>query len=328
MDELHEWVGGTAELYTKLTNGRAKRAGSWELLITTAGWDTSTVLGKLYGHGTRIESGEVTDDRFLFEWHEAPADMDLEDPVQLREAIRIAHPAVGDWLTLEAVERQYQDRTMPPHEFRRYWLNQWSSSPERWLPEGAFEALVVDRDVEPGTEVVLGFDGSISDDSTVIIGATCEETPHLFVVAMWEKPDRGEFVVDPLDVRAALLNAAKLYNVRSVGADPYRYRDTLAVVAEAGVNVLEWPTGQAARATPATLGLYEAIMHRKVTHDGDPRLVRHFANATLKVDHNGTRLRKDPRNQQNKIDAAVAAMIAYDMALRVPAAPTYEIHFI
>jgi phage terminase large subunit-like protein len=328
MDELHEWVAGTAELYTKLTNGRAKRADSWELLISTAGWDTSTVLGRLYQHGKRIESGEITDDRFLFEWHEAPADLDLEDPDQLREAIRIAHPAVGDWLSLENVERQYQDRTMPPHEFRRYWLNQWTSSPDRWLPEGAFEALAVDREIPDGTEVVLGFDGSISDDSTVIVGATVEEVPHLFVLARWEKPERGDFVVDPLDVRAALLDAAKRFKVRTVGADPYRYRDTLAVVAEAGVNVLEWPTGQAARATPATIALYEAVVHGKLTHDGDPRLIRHFNNATVKVDHNGTRLRKDPRNQQNKIDAAVSSMIAYDMALRAPAPKKFTVHFL
>jgi phage terminase large subunit-like protein len=324
-DELHEWVAGTAELYVKLTNGRAKRADSWELLISTAGWDTSTVLGRLYSHGKKIESGEISDDRFLFEWHEAPADLDLEDPDQLREAIRIAHPAAGDWLSVETIERQYMDRTLPPHEFRRYWLNQWASSPDRWLPEGAFEALTTEREVDYGTEIVLGFDGSISDDSTVIIGATCEEVPHLWIHAMWEKPDRGDFVVDPLDVRAALLDAAKRYNVRSVGADPYRYRDTLAVVADAGVNVLEWPTGQAARATPATLALYEAVVHGKLTHDGDPRLIRHFANATLKVDHNGTRLRKDPRNQANKIDAAVASMIAFDMALRAPAEPEYNI---
>jgi phage terminase large subunit-like protein len=103
------------------------------------------VLGQLYQYGKRIESGEVTDDRFLFEWHEAPPGLELNDPEQLREAIRIAHPAVGDWLSMENVERQYGG-TLPEYEFRRYWLNQWTSAPDRWLPDGAFE-LALDREV-------------------------------------------------------------------------------------------------------------------------------------------------------------------------------------
>ena len=326
-DELHEWVSGTAELYTKLTNGRAKRADSWELLITTAGWDTTSLLGRSYAHGKKIESGELEDDRFLFEWHEARMDVDLSDPAQLRAAIRVAHPAAGDWLSFENIERQYLDKTMPEHEFRRYWLNQWSSSPDRWIPEGAFKALAVDRVVEDGCEVVLGFDGSISGDATAIVGCTVEEIPHLFMLALWE-PDKTGEVVDPLDVKAALLNAAKKYKVLSIGADPYRYRDTLATVAEEGITVVEWPTNMSGRSSPATAALYEAVMHGKITHDGDPRLVRHFANATLKIDHQGTRLRKDPRNQHNKIDAAVASMIAYDMSQRQEAVKEPSMFFL
>jgi phage terminase large subunit-like protein len=313
-DELHEWRG---DLFTKLSAARAKRADSWMMVISTAGWDPDTDLGRLYERGKAIERGDVVDDRFLFLWREAPAGYDLGDPDQLREAIRIAHPAVGDdgWLDVEDIVRQFYDLQRPDAE--RYWLNRWVSSPDKWLPEGVFEALAVDRVVEDGTEIVIGFDGSISGDATAIVGCTTEETPHLFVIAMWE-PDRTGEAVDPLDVKAALFAAAKRWKVRAVGADPFRYRDSLASVADAGVNVLEWPTNMAARSTPATLGLYEAIVHSKITHSGDDRLVRHFNHATIKVDHQGTRLRKDPRAQQNKIDAAVAAMIAFDMAQRQP----------
>jgi phage terminase large subunit-like protein len=315
-DELHEWRG---DLFTKLSAARAKRADSWMMVITTAGWDPDTDLGRLYERGKAIERGDVIDDRFLFLWREAPEGYDLDNPDELREAICAAHPAVGPdgWLDVEDIIRQFYDLQRPDAE--RYWLNRWVSSPDRWLPEGAFEALAAPRDVPAGTEIVMGFDGSISDDSTVIIGATVEDVPHLWIIAMWERPDRGDFVVNPIDVRDALLAAARKFKVRAVGADPFRYRDTLAVVADAGVNVQEWPTHMAARSTPATLALYEAIMHEKLTHDGDPRLVRHFANATVKVDHSGTRLRKDPRAQHNKIDAAVAAMLAFDMAGRAPA---------
>src|SRR4030095_4730778 len=56
-DELHEWVGNKERVYLVLSNGRAKRNDAWELAISTAGWDTTSLLGTLYSHGRRIEAG-------------------------------------------------------------------------------------------------------------------------------------------------------------------------------------------------------------------------------------------------------------------------------
>jgi hypothetical protein len=40
--------------------------------------------------------------------------------------------------------------------------------------------------------------------------------------------------------------------------------------------------------TPATTALYEAVVNRQVTHDGDKRLARHVSNAVLKADSRGS----------------------------------------
>jgi phage terminase large subunit-like protein len=65
---------------------------------------------------------------------------------------------------------------------------------------------------------------------------------------------------------------------------------------------------------------YAAVIKRRLTHDGDPRLSRHIANATIKEDSRGQRIVKQARGQ--KIDLAVCAVMADDVARsRLPETP-------
>lgn len=75
--------------------------------------------------------------------------------------------------------------------------------------------------------------------------------------------------------------------------------------------------------TPATVGLYEAVVNRLVTHSGDPRLARHMAHAVVKVDARGTRLVKS-KAPGRRIDLAVAAVMAHDRA-RAKNGGTYDL---
>jgi hypothetical protein len=50
---VHEWTGNKERVHLVLSNGRAKRADSWELNISTAGASVRSLLGrmvKLAGH--------------------------------------------------------------------------------------------------------------------------------------------------------------------------------------------------------------------------------------------------------------------------------------
>jgi hypothetical protein len=38
---------------------------------------------------------------------------------------------------------------------------------------------------------VLGFDGFYRGDSTALVAATVQECPYLWVVGLWERPDRA-----------------------------------------------------------------------------------------------------------------------------------------
>jgi phage terminase large subunit-like protein len=52
----------------------------------------------------------------------------------------------------------------------------------------------------------------------------------------------------------------------------------------------------------------------ELTHDGDPTLARHVANAILREDSRGARLAKEHKDSKQRIDAAVAAVMAMHRA--------------
>ncbi|MDX1388276.1 MAG: terminase large subunit, partial [Acidobacteriota bacterium] len=294
--------------------GRAKRSNTWELSISTAGWDPETLLHRLYQLG---KSGE--DERFLFVWYEADAGLDLETRDDRMAAIRQANPAVGDFLQPDGIEARFHE--IPEHEWRRYYLNQWVSAPEQWIDEATWES-VADRErvVPPATDVSIGFDGSYNQDSTALVGCTLHD-PHLFTIGVWERPELAkEWVVPEHEVEDAILDACATYNVRSLPADDTFGRiwsKLLNALHEKGVPVVEWPTRSPSRMAPACGELWGTIRRGEITHDADPRLTAHVMNSRTKTDRFGPRIVKEHRGSTKHIDAAVAAVIARDMAVRL-----------
>jgi phage terminase large subunit-like protein len=65
---------------------------------------------------------------------------------------------------------------------------------------------------------------------------------------------------------------------------------------------------------PATTSLYDAVVDDEVWQDGDGLLARHVSNAVVKTDNLGSRVVKDKRNSNRRIDACVAAILAFDRA--------------
>ncbi len=313
-DELHEWTGTKERVHLVLSNNRAKRRDAWELAITTAGWDPTALLGRLYQHGKRVRAGEESDPSFLFRWTEAADHWDLSDPAQLEAAIREANPAVGDFLPFASVRGRFSQ--MPEYEFRRYHLNQFTSAPDRWLPVGAWEACTEPAPVPDGSTLALGFDGSFSRDATAIVGCTPDR--RLVVLHLWEKPEGAgdDWRVQVPEVMDALRAACRRFHVTAIGCDPYLWREVLGQLLEEGLPIVEWPSHQAAHMVPACAAFYDAVVNRQLRHDGDARLARHVAHCVVKIDSRGPRIVKDHKDSPRRIDLAVASVIAHDMIAR------------
>ena len=177
----------------------------------------------------------------------------------------------------------------------------------------------------PGPErvadVVLALDGSFSQDCTALVACTIDPQPHLDVAACWEPPPDPDYRVPVADVEQAIRDACCRWTVPEVVCDPFRWTRTLQALEAEGLPMVEFPQSPA-RMTPATTGLYEAVVNRRVTHAGDTRLARHVANAAVKEDARGTRITKASKHSTRRIDLAVAACMAHARATELATAPT------
>lgn len=314
-DEIHEWSGNKARVHLVIANGCAKRADSLVFNTSTPGADKDSFAGRLHAYGCKVNSGEIVDDEFLFvHWGADPEAHDLDDPAGLEAAIRSANPAADSFVSVPNLLARF--RQVPRHEFVRYHLGWWTTVAEAWLPAGA-AADCVNPDASPsdGDEVVLGFDGSFNNDSTALVGVSVDEPHHVFVVAAWERPEFAahDWQVPILDVEEAIRAACKRWQVREIVCDPFRWARTYQVLEGEGLPVVEFPQSPS-RMTPATQRFYDSVTSRAITLDGDPRLLRHLDNATVRSDARGSRIAKEHARSTRKIDLAVAAIMALERA--------------
>lgn len=315
-DETHAWQN--SELWDVLALASGAREQPLMLSISTAGVKTDTtgqdsVAYRLFQYGQRISTGEIQDEQFFMASWTPPLDAKHDDP----KTWAMANPGLGDLNSLEEFESAVL-RT-PESEFRIKRCNQWVSSQTAWLPSGAWESCLELVDLTEETEICLGFDGSFSNDSTVVVAATTGEKPHVFLIKAWEKPPHiKDWRVDIYDVENTIRDACKRFKVREVVCDPFLWSRTIQTLGDEGLPMVEYSSGSPARMVPACKKFYDMVTQNRLTQDGNQILARHLYNAVLKIDQKGPRITKEHRSSPRKIDAAVAAIIAVDRAtLRV-----------
>ena len=263
----------------------------------------------------------------------------------------------GGWVYLPRVLADFWDPDMPVQEGRRYFLNQLTHSDDSWVTGPEWRARYVpnngNRDsIDPRHAVVLGFDGSRSrqkgvTDATALVG--CRVTDgHLFEVDLWEQPEdwdaktKGAWRVDTAAVDLAVRSAFSRYYVVGFYADPAKWESYVAAweasfgrklkIKATREHPIEWwmTGGSTTKAIEATRQLYDAIVGDgdgddaggggDVTHDGSPGLTRHILNARRNSSPKGVQLKKKTPDSPDKIDAAVAAVLAWQARLDALAA--------
>ena len=312
-DELH--AAPNRELFDVMQLGMGARREPMMIAITTAGVKSDasgqdSTAYSMYQYGQRVARGEINDPTFFMAWWEAEQNSDHH----LKATWEKANPGFGD--LNDPADFEAMVKKTPEAEFRTKRCNQWVSSQQAWLPNGAWDKLKLEKEINKDVEMVLGFDGSFSGDASVIIGVTLEDTPHIFVIKAWEKQpeDTDEWRVDTLDVENEIIDFCSKHKVKEVACDPFRWQRSMQVLQDAGIPIVEWPSSSANRMVPACAKFYDAVVNETITHDGNPLLTRHISNSVVKTDRLGPRIVKEHRGSPRKIDAAVASIIGLDRA--------------
>lgn len=253
---------------------------------------------------------------------EATGRVDIDDRdhtlAQLRRLYGRAMDPVSGWMdAAEVYDTMTDPRKCPDHETAaRYYLNRAMSGKDAWIAKDVVEQRSRAEAVEPGSAIALGFDGSLNDDSTVLIGSRMSDG-FLFPLGIWAKPDGPEgnwWEVPRSDVLASIREAFARYEVTRLYADPHEWRSDIDALAEdlGEERVIRWDTQRHVAMAAALDRLRVDLIAGDLGHSGDPVFIEHFGNAYVRMRGRLRLVRKEHDQSPRKIDSVVGAALAYE----------------
>jgi hypothetical protein len=264
---------------------------------------------------TAWRKGELSTSVYV-DHREAKGRINLEDKAHtMRQLVDVYGPAAA-W---HDMDRKYRDMRDPricedDAQAARYYLNRGIASVDAWIPTDVVERQRRVEVVEPGTAIAVGFDGSLNDDSTVLIGSRMSDG-FLFPIGIWERP-AGKAGIGWEVPRAEVLDAVReaygRYTVVRGYFDPHEWRTDIDTLAELlGVErVLSWETRRDVQMAAALDRLHVDLVTGALWQSGDGRFETHFGNAYVRRKGGHRLVRKEHDQSPRKIDSVVGAALA------------------
>jgi phage terminase large subunit-like protein len=319
-DEIHLYVlRELKSMYATVARNTGKRAAAepWMMPTTTAYRPGEQSVAEMVL--TAWRKGELPNvDRWLVDHREAHGRIDLDDRPHTMAQLRDVYGEAASWMDLDRLYRSMRD----PNECEddataaRYFLNRAISGKDAWIAKDVVERQARIEAVEPGAAIALGFDGSLRDDATVLIGSRMSDG-FLFPVGIWAKPSGPEgnwWEVPRTDVLAAIREAFARYEVSRCYADPHEWRSDIEALADdlGEERVIPWETRRDTAMSAALDRLRSDLMTESVFHSGDGTFVEHFGNAYVRRKGGHRLVRKEHDQSPRKIDSVVGAALAYE----------------
>jgi phage terminase large subunit-like protein len=166
-----------------------------------------------------------------------------------------------------------------------------------------------------GARGSFGFDGSYRRDATALVARTLGG--FVSPIAVWERPDRApaEWKVPRDEVDDAIAEAMERFEVLELACDTPLHSGLNSWREAYGNVVIDFPTNERRRAAAACNRFSTGVLEGDLSHDGSSVLARHVGRCVAKPTPYGTIATKDHPDSPRKIDAAVAAFVAYDRAM-------------
>jgi phage terminase large subunit-like protein len=308
VDELHR--ARSADLYGVFRDGLGPRGGQM-VTISTAGASEASVLGEMRAAARRLDTLErdgahrwATSPDFVFHEWALDADADTND----LEVVKTANPA--SWQTIEELRRRKDSPSMLEWQWLRFAAGIWVGEEAWWIKGEDWQACASDERLADGDRVTLGFDGSRVLDATALVACRLEDG-LIQPVRIWDAPAEGGEIPGG-EVEAAVDGAFGRWRVVRMYPDPPLWQSEIDVWARRyGGAVMRYYTGRS-RMMGALERFRTDVLAGGLRHTGDPTLTAHVLNAQIHVARGGYFLQKSRPASPDKIDGAVAAVLAYE----------------
>ena len=340
-DELH--AQPNRQLFDVMTHGSGDaRKQPLYFLITTAGNDPHSICYEVHQKAKDILEGRKVDPTFYPVIYGADENDDWTDPKVWAKA----NPSMGITVDIEKIRIACESAKQNPAEenlFRQLRLNQWVKQSVRWMPMERWDkcSFPVDPERLIGRRCYGGLDLSSTTDITafvLIFPPEYDEEKYIILPYFWIPKDNLELRVRrdhvPYDVweKQGFLNTtegnvvhygyienfieelALKYNIREIAFDRWGAVQMVQNLEELGLTVV--PFGQGFKdMSPPTKELMKLTLEQKIAHGGHPVLRWMMDNILIRTDPAGN-IKPDKEKSTEKIDGAVATIMALDRALR------------
>lgn len=334
-DETEHWLpsNGGVDMHRVLLRNLSKTGA--RMVETCNAWEpgAESVAEKSFNDWVDQEEGKLDEDVLtLYDARVAPSnavlhDSPLDGQIGLSETLAFMyeeHP----WANLRAIRTDILTPSTKPSESMRFYFNKPAVSQDAWLDDGEWAALAdPGRELVPGEEVVLFFDGSKSNDHTALVGC-CMSDGFVFTVGVWE-PGAVSGVVDTNSVDAAVRRMRDEFYVVAFFADVREFESYVKtswpalfdeVAGEKPLLVEAQKLGKAAAPiawdmrshgydfAAASEQCRAEIERQEFRHDGNWVTAKHVGNCRVMERRGFWTVKKESPKSPNKIDAAVCVI--------------------
>jgi phage terminase large subunit-like protein len=340
-DELH--IQPNRKLFDVMTKGSGDaRTQPLYFLITTAGTDTNSICWEIHQKAKDILEGRKIDPTFYPVIYGADEADDWTNP----ETWRKANPSLGVTVSIDKVKAACESARQNPAEensFRQLRLNQWVKQAVRWMPMDKWDrcAFAADPEKLKGRACYGGLDLSSSTDITafvLVFSPVDKDDKYSILPYFWIPEDNIDLRVKrdhvPYDVwkqqgflqttegnvvhygfiESFIDELGTKYNIREIAFDRWGAVQMSQNLDNLGFTVI--PFGQGFKDMfPPTKELMKLTLEEKIAHAGHPVLRWMMDNIFIRTDPSGN-IKPDKEKSTEKIDGAVATIMALDRAIR------------
>lgn len=308
-DELREW---SDEAFTAITP--TTRATDGQTFWTSNAGDAFSLP-----LNTLVERAKENPPK-TFGYYEYSAPNMLKIDVNSKafwEGVACANPALGRIVSREAIEESLS--TSSHDAIMTELLCLWVSSLQSPFPPGSLEECG-DNDLvmSPGAYTVFGFDKSPSNRMATLCAGQILPDGRIGVgiIQKWS----NDIAVNDLEIAAGISDWAKLYRPRAIMYDKYATQTIAERLANAG-QVVEDCSSQ--NFYQACGDLLDAIVTKRMVHNGQKDFLEQFANVAAKVSDSAWRIVK--RRSAGDISAPISvAMIIWKLTKPQQSAMIYS----